>query len=316
MKNIREIAKLSGVSTATVSRYVNKRGNTAPKTGEKIQQIIDKYGYNPNKLTTAIINGRLNDIGVIVQNVSNPYFSQLLDEITKYALLQNLNVVICNARGSRAAEKQHYQELTSKRVSGIIVINTTDEQTYLNCSIPLIALEKRILDFPKLKVDNRKGIQLLINNFSNLNQKKLLVIKSKTSNQSSKERISEVETKLNELKVNYQVQAIDDNFEDIELANVMLKKYDVVMCWNDMIAHAIVAKAINENIKLGEELEITGFDGLKLNNIFPYKLTTIHQNISKLGEESFSMLLELINNKQIQDVILDVKIEIGNTTKQ
>lgn len=315
MKNIREIAELSQVSVATVSRYVNNNGYVSEKTAAKVQSVIDEYGYSPNKLTTAIINGRSNDIGLIVHNLKNPYFSQLIDEIEKHAQLNDLNLIICNARGSEAAESNYFKELSSKRVSGIAVINTVNEQIYQNANIPIVGIEKRVLDNPRIKVDNKKGMKLLFDSLDNLKDKRTLLITSERLNYAAKERLKASEKYLSAIGTAYEIIKLNDDYHKILEFEFNSSKYDLIVCWNDMIAHSIISKLHKKQIDVPSQVEVVGFDGLLLNELFTYELTTVKQNISEIGKESFEMLNELINGGEVEDKVIDVELIKGKTTK-
>lgn len=314
MKNIREIAELSQVSVATVSRYVNNNGYVSEKTANKIKSVIEEYGYSPNKLTTAIISGRSNDIGLIVHNLKNPYFSQLIDEIEKHAQLNNLNLIICNARGNEYAENNYFQELMSKRVSGIAVINTINEQIYANTSIPIVGIEKRILNYPWIKADNQKGMEILLDSINNLKAKRTLIITSAKPNFAAQERLNVCEKYLTRIGSNYNIVKLNDKYKRILEFKIEPQNYDLIICWNDMVAHGIVSKLHKQGIDIPSQIEVVGFDGLLLNELFTYQLTTVKQNISEIGKQSFEMLNDMINGRECNDHIVNVELINGQTT--
>lgn len=94
--SIKEIAKLSNVSVATVSRVINNNGRFSEETRKKVQGIIDKYGYTTNMAAKSLRMSKSKTVGLIVPNIDNEWFSHLVLEIEKYFFEQNYSVFICN----------------------------------------------------------------------------------------------------------------------------------------------------------------------------------------------------------------------------
>ena len=93
---ISDIAELSGVSKATVSRVLNKNPNVKKETRERIMKIIEKHNYYPNAIARNLSKQENNSIGVIIPDISNPFFSKVVDRISSEADKRGLNVLLCN----------------------------------------------------------------------------------------------------------------------------------------------------------------------------------------------------------------------------
>lgn len=316
MKSIREIAKMSGVSTATVSRYINKSGYVSAKTEKKIEAVLANNEYHPNKLTTAIIKGRSNDIALIVQNIMNPFFAQLLEEIESLMELTEYNLIICNCNGSSEKEKKHYKNLLEKRIAGILVINTNDPTIYNNKVVPIIGLEKRVLDFPKVAISNQQALKEIFKNVS-ISSSHTLMIKGQDSSHSSNLREKYYKMLAAEHNCTYDIKAITDDVEKLKLpSNIDYSKYDTVFCWTDIVAHKVHSEIVAQGLRIPQDVQLIGFDGLTINNIFDYKLTTIDQQIRNLGNVAIGNLIDLIDEKKVDDVYLKCKFVEGNTTRK
>ncbi|MFV0254579.1 MAG: LacI family DNA-binding transcriptional regulator [Erysipelotrichaceae bacterium] len=315
MKSIREIARLSEVSTATVSRYMNKSGYVSKQTASKIEEVLTTNEYHPNKLTTAIINGRSNDIALIVQNIMNPFFAQLVDEIESLMENTDYNLIICNCNGSSKKEKQHYKNLLEKRIAGLLVINTNDENIYKNKAIPVIGIEKRVLNWPKVSISNEEALKQIFDNVK-IADSHVLMIKGQESSYSSNLRAKYFKEFANDHNCTYEVEMITDDLEMIkEALGINYSKYDTVFCWTDIVAHKVYSEIIAQGLSIPQDIQLVGFDGLTINNIFSYNLTTVDQQIRNLGNVALCNLIDSINSKKIDDVYLQCKFKKGNTTR-
>ncbi len=314
-KSIREIAKLSNVSTATVSRYINKTGHVSEEKVKKIEEILAKNEYHPNKLATAIFNGRSNDIALIVQNIMNPFFAQLVDEIESFIEKTEYNLIICNCNGSKERETKNYKNLLEKRIAGILVINTNDENIYINKSIPIIGIEKRVLDYPKVAISNKEAINKIFYNIK-IKNVHTLMIKGSSNSHSSNLRTKYFKELAKKNNCTYDIHEIDDNIENLKkISKIDYSKYDTIFCWTDIVAHKIYSEIKSQGLKIPEDVQLIGFDGLTINDIFSYKLTTINQQIRNIGSTSINNLINLLNEKEVVDTYLECKLIVGNTTR-
>lgn len=313
-KSIREIAKITGLSTATVSRYINKTGNVSAKSSAKIKAVLDEHEYVPSKLTSAIMKGRTNDIGLMVQNILNPFFAELVNEIEQQAQKSGYNLLICNTNGNRDVEEKYYKEFVAKRVAGILVLNTRDEAIYAKSSIPIIGLEKRINMGPKIITDNQQAIYLLSEHINRQQIKNILFIMGPMDNYSSCAR-------KNIFYETYQHKNIDiisviNEFENQLDLNIDFRKYDLVMCWNDLVAHGAYKEIFKQQLRVPDDIELIGFDGLQINKVFSYQLTTLVQDYHQLGLAAIKMIDDLLNNNPVNDIYVQTKLFIGDTTNK
>lgn len=315
MKSIREIAKLSGVSTATVSRYINKSGSVSETTVRKIEKVLEENEYHPNRLTTAIINGRSFDIALIVQNIMNPFFAQLVEEIESLIEDTPYNLIICNSNGSAEKEKQYYKNLLEKRIAGILVINTNDESIYANKVTPIIGIEKRVLDYPKVAISNRSALNLIFNNVT-IKDKHILMIKGQEGSHSSKLRTKYFKELATNNNCTYDIHEVSDDIEKLNTSTgIDYSKYDTVFCWTDIVAHKVHSEITSQGLTIPKDIQLIGFDGLTINNIFSYKLSTIDQQIANIGNVAINNLISTIDGKQVDDIYLDCRFIKGNTTR-
>lgn len=315
MKSIREIAKLAGVSSATVSRYMNDTAVVSKESSRKIAAVLKENEYHPNKLTSAIFSGKSNDIALIVQNIMNPFFAQLVEAMETYIDTTKYSLIIYNCNGNREIEAERYKKLLERRIAGVLVINTTDESIYSNHAVPIIAVEKPILDYPKVAVDNKQAITKIFENLE-LDNSRLLMIKGNEGNYSSMLREQYFIKLAAKAGSKCDIHVLADDLGQLQSdVEIDLSQYQTIFCWTDMVAHKVYSEVLKQGLHIPEDIQLIGFDGLAINSIFSYQLTTIDQEIENLGKVAVGNLINLIEGQKVEDSFLDCKFKRGNTTK-
>ena len=143
--SIKDIAAISGVSIATVSRVLNKKGRYSPETEKKVMAVVNSYGYISNMTAKTLREARSHTIGLIVPNVNNVFFSNLAYYIETYLFEQNYSVFICNSGNSGEKEAGYFRTLASKGVDGILCISTLDQLPVeiLARELPIVCVDRR-----------------------------------------------------------------------------------------------------------------------------------------------------------------------------
>ena len=169
--SIKQIAKLSGVSVATVSRVINNNGRFSEEMRERVMKIIDEYNYTTNMAAKSLRISKSKTIGVIVPDVNNGFFSELVLEIEKYFFSHGYSVFICNTNQDESKEKSYFKSLDSKLVDGIICISaiSIDPAKCIKRNIPVVFINnKDYKDYYCVESDHYKGgfyaTEELINN--------------------------------------------------------------------------------------------------------------------------------------------------------
>ena len=143
--SIKDIAAISGVSIATVSRVLNKKGRYSPETEKKVMAVVNSYGYISNMTAKTLREAKSRTVGLIVPNVNNVFFSNLAYYIETELFERNYSVFICNSGNSGEKEAAYFRTLASKGVDGILCISTLDQlpAEILARELPIVCIDRR-----------------------------------------------------------------------------------------------------------------------------------------------------------------------------
>lgn len=322
MSNIREIAKKAGVGIATVSRYLNGTGYVSKEARQKIKKAIEESNYVPNALARAIFTKHFNTIGLMVPNISNPFFNQMALVIEKYANNMGYTIFLCNTDDNKEKEKKYLEVLRSHRVAGIIASRSQCSEEYKNIDIPVIAFENHISDnIITVSADNYNGGKMAFEHLYEKGCRKILHIKGPKSFEATEMRYrgfldgaksKNIEIDCIEFESDFQVEMIAGNINKIK----SIGKYDGIFVFNDIAAATVMRLLKKMGVSIPQETQIIGFDNSFIGELLYPSLTTINQPVQKLGNTVIKLLIKLINGEKvpIKDYIVETKLIKRETT--
>lgn len=328
--SIKQIAQLSGVSVATVSRVINNNGRFSEETRKKVMKIIDEYNYTTNMAAKSLRISKSKTIGLIVPDVNNVFFSELVSEIEKYFFSQGYSVFICNTNQDRAKEKCYFKSLDSKLVDGIICISaiSIDPAEYIKRNIPIVFINnKDYKGYYYIESDHYKGGFCATEELINNGCKRIVLL---TNNRNS----SSVDNKINGFKnamkkfnipifkeLTLRLNLKNGSFEDaMQAINNLIDnniEFDGIFATNEWRAHGALVALQQNNISVPDKVKIVGYDGTYVSKYCNPPITTIYQDKKSLAFESSELLLNLINEETVdnnKDIIIPIKLIKRKTT--
>ncbi|NMB27592.1 MAG: LacI family transcriptional regulator [Tissierellia bacterium] len=322
MPNIREIAKRAGVGIATVSRYINDTGYVSDDAKQKIQKEIDNLNYTPNALARAIFTKESKIIGLMIPNISNPFFNQITTIIEKYSEKMGYTLFLCNTEDNKEKEAKYLEVLKSYRVEGIIALRSQCKEEYLNIQIPVVSFENHILpSIPIVASDNYNGGRMAFEHLYEKGCRNILHIKGPKAFEATERRCKgfldgakekNIKVDIVEFESDFHVEMLEQNLSGIK----SIEDYDGIFVFND-IAAAVVMKFLKERgIVIPNQIQIIGFDNSFIGELLHPSLTTINQPIKELGTLAVKLLIKLINKEEvdIKEYLIETELIQRETT--
>lgn len=316
MANIRDVAKHAGVSVATVSRYLNKKGYVSKEAKDVIEQSIKALNYKPNLVARSLSTKQTTFIGLIVPDIMNPFFPELARAVEDVALTYGYTVVLCNS--DRNAEKEiHYIEtLKQKYVAGFIVTtNHLDALHYKNLELPVVALDRTIHpSIPTVSSNNKEGAYLGTTHLIEQGCRHILCLRGPQGVGPADDRLAGFLEAMDGKEI--QAHVIDCPFEFDEsekITNKILSEFpdiDGIFASSDVSAAGALKAAHSKGIDVPNQLQIVGFDGISLGSMLTPGLTTVAQDVYKMGALATRLLIKLIENLPIEHKEVQVPVTL------
>ncbi|MBW8351379.1 LacI family DNA-binding transcriptional regulator [Bacillus sp. IITD106] len=329
MANIKDVATLAGVSVTTVSRVLNNRGYIGEETRKKVEDAMAQINYTPNQIARSLQKSQSYILGMIVPDSQHPFFSELIKYVEVYANERNYKILICNSLGQPEKEANYINMLKENRVDGIIMCSHTLEvEEYKKVNSPIVTFDRIISNqIPYVASDNFRGGELATEHLIELGCKSLLHISGPLKLDMLSNRRADA-FKLTCMKKNIRYEIIEGSqdsltyeyFRDFvkEVISEKLSEYDGVFCSNDILAYALYLYAIENGIKVPEQLKIIGYDYHSFTKMLQTpKITTIAQPIKRIGKVLSSTIINMIENNDedtINNTVVDVELIEGQTT--
>ena len=327
---INQVAKMAGVSTATVSRALNKPNTVSEAVKKKIERIIKKIGYIPNAGARSLMLKRTGSIGVIVPTLDNAIFAQGLEEFQRQLSQSGYQMLVASTNYDPEIENQQMRNLLLQGVEGIAMFGSSQKLELIRLlrtrKLPYIHIGT--LDTPlngyAAGFDNKKAIQLGVEYLVQVGHRNFGMIAGKTENNDrARDRVDGVVELLKRNRIFLKKESIIEVPYQIQDARIALKKLlqinpsiSAVVCGNDVLAIGALLEAQSQGIKIPHQCSILGFDNLELSRHIQPSLSTIHIDAIGMWSKAAHHLMSQINgiNRLPRKILADVSLVIRDST--
>ena len=329
MVTIKDIAKELGISASTVSRALSDSPLVNVNTKRAILQVAERLGYQRNELARALVKGSSGAVGLLVPDITNPFFSDIARCVGEIADRIGAGVILCNTDGRIDRELNYIHLMRRKRVDGLLLCSTTIEAPYLNELIlartPFI-LVSRISgqrDLPFVITDDKMGAKLAVEHLVDLGHRSIGFIGGPENVQASRDRM---ESYLNVLDNNGLVALPDwrsyagfTQAAGREAAQRMLSlshRPTAIFAANDVTALGVLEVAERLGLQIPIDLSLIGYDDISYASLPRIQLTTVAQPAVEMGQIAANWLFEALADPGIPSLqrILKPRLVVRSTT--
>jgi LacI family transcriptional regulator len=328
---IKDIAEETGFSYATVSRALNNKYGVKPDTRDRIMTVAEARGYSPNALARGLVKKKSDTIGLIIPDISNPFFPQVARGIEDAAKAKGYSVFLCNTNYESSQEARYLQLLAEKRVDGIILTSgfqvSAPSDTLPANSIPMVSLCSRFGNVQDnfVVIDNERGGFIATKHLIEQGYPTIGFIGAKNVDFSEGQRFHGYRQALDKFNL---------PFEDSHVFTGDLKResgYEIVkrviaehnpprafFVENDLMALGVIQGIKESGLKVPDDIAVVGFDDISFAAFPEISLTTVRQPKYEMGKLAVEILLDCIINgtqepkKYILEPELVIRTSSGN----
>ncbi|EGP9879481.1 LacI family transcriptional regulator, partial [Listeria monocytogenes] len=309
--SIKDIAKLSGVSVATVSRVINDNGRFSEETREKVLAVIKETNYQMNFSAKSLRMNKSFSVGILVPDISNYFFSSVVQQIEAILFDQGYSTIICNTGRNLDKEMAYLNMLESKMVDGLIVISGADEfgfkYTNAENGIPYVCIDRQ----PKDKKDtifissnHYQGAFEATEALIHAGVKSPVIFMHSRQSSSAKERLKGFQDALKKNNIRYDPDVskftVDLQIHDYQKSIITfvneVTTMDGIFAINDNIALELLNLLPTIGKKIPNDIKVIGFDDTPQCNYTVPKLSSVKQNIPKIAQITVDNLITIIKN--------------------
>ena len=315
---IDDVAKLAGVSYQTVSRVINNKPNVSIATRQRVQKVIDETGYRPSPIARSLATARTATIGLVVPDISNPYFSAIARGVEQVAYAHDYSVLLCNTGEDASRELEVLLTLDEWYVDGVIACGLRQEDAPLQKALAhfkaAVMVNRRFADetIPAIVGDDVLGGYMATQHLLQLGHTAVGFMAGPIASYSGNKRLQGYEQALAETGTERQagwVQHCPPTVAGGEAAAHSLlanhPELSALFCYNDLVAIGALRDCAAFGRRVPEDVAIVGYDDITMATLVSPPLTTCHVPREDMGSQAVSMLLDCMNDETDRcDVII------------
>jgi LacI family transcriptional regulator len=301
--DIRTIARIANVSIATVSRAMNHVPTVNPKIARRVWEVIDQLDYFPNTQARALVSGRSRLFGLIVSEITNPFFPELIQGFEDIAVEHGYEILVSSTNYDPKRMSHCIRRMLERKVEGVAVMTFGIEEPLLDQlakrKVPLVFIDlgPKRPDISLLKVDYHHGIRQGVQHLAALGHRDIAFITGPLTLHSAQSRQTAFSTSLKECGIapnsawivegDHTLEGGIASMERLLAAN---KRPTAVMCSNDMTAIGVLHKLYRAGLRVPDDLSVIGFDDIHIAEVTIPPLTTVQMSRFELARAAVTAL--------------------------
>jgi LacI family transcriptional regulator len=310
---IKDIAREANVSETTVSRVLNDKPDVSDETKAKIEKIMKEKGYKPNGIARGLVLDKTYTIGLIIPDISNPYFPEVAKGVENKAKDLGYSVIFSDTDNDKEEEKNAIELLKSKRVDGIIlslsIKNSNELKKLEKEDFPVVQIDRKVpgSKYPTIAIDNNDSAFKATKHLIDMGHTKIAHLTGDLDTKTGQDRLVGFKQALSQFDISYKEDWIlegDYSKESgFKLTNILLEQEErptAIFAANDLMAIGAYEAIFNYGLKIPKDISIIGHDDIGIASTIRPGLTTMAQPKYKLGQEAAKILIKEIEDKKIE----------------
>lgn len=307
MANMKDIAKMAGVSVGTVSHVLNETAPVREAMRKRVLDAVRAAGYQPSQLARGLRRDKTNMIGMIIPDITNPFFPAVVRGAEDVAFSNGYRLILCNSDNNHSKELIHMNELRTYLPAGLIVIPSnfsdlaTQAESYRQAGTGVVCIDRLPKNWmgDSVTADNEAGAYKATGHLIQLGHVRLAMIAGPLHLTNAKERLEGFRRAMKEAKLSLSPEYVQETSFDqtggFTKALVLLRlipRPTAIFAANDMIALGALLAVREAGLRCPQDISIMGFDDLDLAKLTNPPLSSVSQSGYQLGTTAARVLLD------------------------
>lgn len=325
--SLRDVAKHAGVSLGTASKIVNNTGNVNDKMREDVLKAVKELNYIPNVIARSLKTNLTYTIGIIIPEISNTFFSEVISGIQDVFETVGYSVLIYNTHLDSHAEIKAFQVFNQK-VDGIIFVSNTINSALMKVlnelTIPLVLISTYAKGFISLNIDNKKAAYTAVDYLCKAGHNKIAVLSGKEEDLNAgyprmtgyRQAMKDNGLKIPNEYIKIGNYKFDDGIKHMTELLALRDRPTAIFAASDAMAIGALNTALSKGFRVPEDISIIGFDDIEFASYCYPALTTIQQPRYEMGKDGAYKLNQLIHKTpvEVKNYIFDFEFILRDST--
>jgi LacI family transcriptional regulator len=308
---IKDLASAANVSTNTVSRALNNKGEVKKETRDRILALAREMNYVPNQLARSLLHHRTKTIGVIVSDNSNPFYARQVRGVEDCTRFHGYNMILCNSDENPERESAALAILREKRIDGLLITPASTDGSFAaslpRYQLPMVLLNRATedADVDYVKTDNVLGARLAVKRLLDRGCRRVCYLSGALRISSLRERLVGARQAMRDAGLSEDVLhviEIGSHVEDGYLqARSLLQgavRPDGLFAFNDTIAIGAMRAIREAGLRIPDDVAVVGYDDIEIASYLEISLTTVRQKRYELGWKGAELLISKLADRE------------------
>jgi DNA-binding LacI/PurR family transcriptional regulator len=315
---IYSIAQACGVSASTVSRAFSRPHVVNVEVRERIHAKARELGYQPNKAARGLVTGRTGMIGLLVPDITNPFFPPLVRAIQQAAAARDAAVLLVDAEESAAAEPQLVKRLQGQ-VDGLVIASPRSSSPLRDAAqgLPAVVINRRIRGVPAVICDNTYALRGAGRHLEDLGHRRVALLRGPSASWSARQRADAIHSWARSSRTALvDLGPFPASFDGgLAAATALLRtKCTAAFAFDDLMACGVLAGLVQGGVSVPEDFSLVGCDDVLLASTVTPQLTTVAAPVERLGEAAVDLLHRHSNGGPVEEIRLDGELVLRAST--
>ena len=309
--DIRDVAKRAKVSTATVSRTINKVATVDAQLAKRVWKAIAELGYFPNRQARSLVSGSSKIFGLIVSEITNPFFPEIVQTFENLAVEENYEILLTSTIHDPIRMELAVRRMIERRVDGVAILTfgmedeLLDHLRFRNLPLVFVDVGPKAPRVSNIRVDYLDGIRQAVQHLAALRHELIGYISGPLKLRSALARKTAFERSMDEIGLKVRPEYLIEGDHRLEGGKRALQALSqlqqpptALLCSNDMTAIGVMRQAYELGINVPQQLSVVGFDDTRLAEFMTPPLTSVQMSQSELARLAFEALLKEVKREE------------------
>ena len=300
---VQDVARLARVSVGTVSHVLTGSRYVRPETVRRVEQAIERLGFRPNRVAQALIRQRTNTIGMIIPDVANPFFAELLRGAEEVLGTADYAVVFGNSDNDPRKQQRYVDAFRDHRVDAVIMAvaseSDADEIKALASEVPMVIVDRLVptWDGDSVVGDNHAGMELMVGHLVELGHRRIALVNGNPWLSTARHRREGFEAALRlrglaAVSVTSGAFTLESGQQQVAGLLRSADRPTAICAGNDLLALGALAAAKEAGLRVPRDLSVAGYDDIAYASLASPSLTTVWQPARSMGAEAARLVLD------------------------
>lgn len=297
-----DVARAAEVSTGTVSHVLSGARYVRPETRARVEQAIGELGYRPSTIARALTSRRTKTVGMVVPDVTNPFFSDLIWQVERALTDSGYALIFGNSANDSERERRYLEGLLERQVDAAVLVVTAEADESLirrvAAEVPAVQVDREAVAADAVVGDNAAGTAAAVDHLVSLGHRRIALVNGDERLPTARERRAGFEAAL----ARHGLSAVAHESGEFTLesgralaARALDAGPDAVLAGNDLIAMGVINAAAERGLRVPDDLSVVGYDDIAYAAFTSPPLTTVRQPGGEMGSETARLLLSRLD---------------------